>query len=508
MPRELVTIQVGQCGNQVGKAFWLRVLAEHARQSAGIYDEALSSFFRNVDARFEPASELPLGSPLSSLRARALLIDMEEGPVSEMLRSDIGELFDSAQSITDVSGSGNNFAHGFGYYGPRYGAEILEQARRALEECDSPQSFLLLHSLGGGTGSGLGSFVLGALEDAFPEIYRLDCCVMPSAEDDVVTSPYNALLGLRELGEHADAVLPLENGALAGIVERYGSPDADKAQGFARMNDLAGRVISDLTSSMRFPGDLNVDLNEVTTNLVPFPRMQFLMCSLSPFGSKAAPKGRRRAPGGRDVAVQRPRSIREIFQDVLQPYHQLVQEDIRASRMLACGLFARGPAEAAALSLLECGGLQGWSMQKTRRSSIRFDDAVLTLRPHRSASAAFLRWTVRNPSCACRTRVRSGIRCSACEIASIRSGSERRWSTTMTSTWTARASCMRRRRLTTSSSATATWSGAPRIRPCRRSLYSRQPSKVDSEATASSSHGAKRRAQKIDRHTDRDRGNA
>ena len=43
MPRELVTIQVGQCGNQVGFRFWELALREHAAYNTkGVYDEALS----------------------------------------------------------------------------------------------------------------------------------------------------------------------------------------------------------------------------------------------------------------------------------------------------------------------------------------------------------------------------------------------------------------------------------------------------------------------------------
>lgn len=84
---------------------------------------------------------------MHSLRARAVLVDMEEGPVSETMRGPLGELFDQRQAsgpkpiitgcvvwrpdrdrllvwyllqfITDVSGAGNNFAHGFGVYGPQ-----------------------------------------------------------------------------------------------------------------------------------------------------------------------------------------------------------------------------------------------------------------------------------------------------------------------------------------------------------------------------------------------------
>jgi len=29
MPREIITVQVGQCGNQVGSEFWKRLCQEH-----------------------------------------------------------------------------------------------------------------------------------------------------------------------------------------------------------------------------------------------------------------------------------------------------------------------------------------------------------------------------------------------------------------------------------------------------------------------------------------------
>ena len=66
--------------------------------------------------------------------------------------------------LTDVSGAGNNWAHGFHFYGPQYREDIMELVRTEAEQCDSLQGFLLMHSLGGGTGSGLGSYLLGVLE--------------------------------------------------------------------------------------------------------------------------------------------------------------------------------------------------------------------------------------------------------------------------------------------------------------------------------------------------------
>ena len=95
---------------------------------------------------------------------------MEQGPVSETLNGPLGELFDQRQFITDVSGSGNNWAHGFAVYGQTHADNLIEQIRRATEFCDSLQSFFLLHSLGGGTGSGLGTYILGLLEDHYPHV--------------------------------------------------------------------------------------------------------------------------------------------------------------------------------------------------------------------------------------------------------------------------------------------------------------------------------------------------
>ena len=64
MPRELITVQVGQCGNQVGRLklssyvkigcrFWDLARQEHKQYNKlGVFDEAISSFFRNTDARY------------------------------------------------------------------------------------------------------------------------------------------------------------------------------------------------------------------------------------------------------------------------------------------------------------------------------------------------------------------------------------------------------------------------------------------------------------------------
>uniref|UniRef100_A0A8C9WP87 Tubulin epsilon 1 n=1 Tax=Scleropages formosus TaxID=113540 RepID=A0A8C9WP87_SCLFO len=324
-----IIVQVGQCGNQVGCRFWDLALREHAHiNTKGVYDEALSSFFRN-----------------------AVLIDMEEGVVNEILQGPLRDVFDSTQLVTDVSGSGNNWAVGHKVYGPACRDHVVEKVRRAAEHCDSLQCFFLIHSMGGGTGSGLGTHVLSLLEDEFPEVCRIVTSVYPSAEDDVITSPYNSVLAMRELTEHADCVLPVENQSLVDIINKIqqmahsGKPSqvirkestlisgrggvGGTEKPFDAMNNIIANLLLNLTSSARFEGSLNMDLNEIAMNLVPFPRLHYLVSSLTPLYTLA------------DVNIP-VRRLDQMFTDAFSKDHQLIQADPKHSLYLACALVVRG----------------------------------------------------------------------------------------------------------------------------------------------------------------------
>jgi hypothetical protein len=225
--KEVITIQVGQTGNQIGLRWWDLLQQEHSLrglEGGTRLDEneaaALGTFFRPAEGLKPSVGDIQSGgsSFVERYRARAVLIDMEENVISQLARSPIGPLFDQRLRLTDVSGAGNNWAVGYAEYGPRYRDSVVELVRRSLEPCDSPQAFIMLHSLGGGTGSGFGSFILEQLEDNFPELYRFTSSLLPSRNDDVITSPYNALLSTARLVDHADAVLPIDNECLLELV--------------------------------------------------------------------------------------------------------------------------------------------------------------------------------------------------------------------------------------------------------------------------------------------------
>lgn len=50
--------------------------------------------------------------------------------------------------------------------------------------------------------------------------FRFVTAVYPSADDDVITSPYNCILATRCLTDFADCVLPVENQALVDIINK------------------------------------------------------------------------------------------------------------------------------------------------------------------------------------------------------------------------------------------------------------------------------------------------
>jgi tubulin gamma len=97
---------------------------------------------------------------------------------------------------------------------------------------------MLLHSIAGGTGSGLGSYLLERLNDRYPKKLIQTYSVFPdSTAGDVVVQPYNSLLTLKRLTNHADSVVVLDNQALSRIcLDRLKVQEAS----FTQTNQLVG----------------------------------------------------------------------------------------------------------------------------------------------------------------------------------------------------------------------------------------------------------------------------
>lgn len=175
---------------------------------------------------------------------------------------------------------------------PLKGAElidsIMEVARKEAEKADVLQGFQLLHSLGGGTGSGLGTNLLTKLREEFPDRMLTSWSVLPSPKvSEVVVEPYNATLSFHQLVENSDMTFCLDNEALFDICMKTLQVKDPTA---ADLNKVISKAMSGVSTTLRFPGQLNSDLRKLAVNMVPFPRLHFFTVGYAPLvslGSKA-----------------------------------------------------------------------------------------------------------------------------------------------------------------------------------------------------------------------------
>merc|ERR1719219_749008 len=87
------------------------------------------------------------------------------------------------------------------------------------------------------------------------------------------------MLSTHWLTDHTDVSLVLDNEALYSMAQKnLGIPKPS----YCNLNRMIAKVISSTTASLRFDGELNVDLAEFQMNLVPFPRLHFMTTSIAP----------------------------------------------------------------------------------------------------------------------------------------------------------------------------------------------------------------------------------
>uniref|UniRef100_A0A7N0T4L8 Tubulin/FtsZ GTPase domain-containing protein n=1 Tax=Kalanchoe fedtschenkoi TaxID=63787 RepID=A0A7N0T4L8_KALFE len=70
MPREIITLQVGQCGNQIGMEFWKQLCLEHGISKEGILEDFATQGGDRKDVFFYQADD-------QHYIPRALLIDLD-----------------------------------------------------------------------------------------------------------------------------------------------------------------------------------------------------------------------------------------------------------------------------------------------------------------------------------------------------------------------------------------------------------------------------------------------
>ncbi len=126
--------------------------------------------------------------------------------------------------------------------------------------------------------------------------------------------------------EHTDVTVILQNEAIYDICRR--NLDIERSS-YTNLNRLIAQVISSLTASLRFDGALNVNLTEFQTNLVPYPRIHFMLSSYAPLISA-------------EKAYHEQLSVAEMTNSSFEPANMMAKCDPRHGKYMACSMMYRG----------------------------------------------------------------------------------------------------------------------------------------------------------------------
>ena len=147
----------------VGSEFWKQLCAEHGINPDGTLQEHANSGEDRKDVFFYQADD-------DHYIPRNMMIDLEPRVINGIQTSQYRHLYNQENFFVakEGGGAGNNWASGY-----RQGSEhedyVMEMIDREADGSDSLEGFVLCHSIAGGTGSGMGSFLLERLNDHFPK---------------------------------------------------------------------------------------------------------------------------------------------------------------------------------------------------------------------------------------------------------------------------------------------------------------------------------------------------
>lgn len=138
MPREMLSLHVGQCGNQIGMSFYEKLCNEHGISPDGMLREDATAVDRK-DVFFYQADD-------EHYIPRAILLDLEPRVIDKIRAGPYRQLFNEENIFVDMEGGGAGNNWGTGYTrAETVKDEILEMIDREVGGSDSLEGFMLMH---------------------------------------------------------------------------------------------------------------------------------------------------------------------------------------------------------------------------------------------------------------------------------------------------------------------------------------------------------------------------
>ncbi|XP_053486582.1 tubulin beta-4B chain-like isoform X6 [Ictalurus furcatus] len=270
--REIVSLQIGQCGNQIGEMFWTVFSDEHGIDPTGNYNGNSDLQLHRINVYYNEATG-------GRYVHRTVLVDLESGTMDSVRSGPFGQIFRPDNLVFGLSSASNYWAKGHYTEGAELVDSVLDVVRREAESCDCLQGFQLTHSLGGGTGSGMGTLLISKIREGYPD----------------------------------------------RIINTFSL----RTPNYSDLNNLVSHTMSGVTTCLRFPGQLNADLRKLAVNMVPFARMHFFIPGLAPLTST-------------DSQPYRALTVPELIRQMFDAKNMMVACDPRHGRYLTAAAIFRG----------------------------------------------------------------------------------------------------------------------------------------------------------------------
>jgi len=311
---EIIHIHIGQCGVQVGSALWERLALEHGIASDGSLTE--SSDGSKLHKLFSETKE-------GIFKTRSLFIDADQIVIDSLKKGHSRQMFNSSNLLCHKEESGG--IHSRAHYASNrdFRDLCLDRIRHLSECCESPQGFIVTHSICGGFGSGFGTWLLSRMTNYYDSQKKLKVTysMFPSPRaSNLVVEPYNVILGTTSLLESTNLSIVFDNEALYNVCS---SQLDNESPNYADINKLVSQALSTSCSPLRFNSSLNSNLGEIVTNLVPYPKIHFAIPSYAPFGKGLC-------------------TVEDITKEAFHKDSTMISCDLKKDKFIACSVIYRG----------------------------------------------------------------------------------------------------------------------------------------------------------------------
>ena len=265
---EILQLHIGQCGCRIGGKFWEQSINETISDI---------NYLENRNILYNEWENTNKLSP------RCIFIDLEPYIVENECYNSLKDYhndtiyFNKSSFISGTEDATDNYA--YGYYRREHQNIGKTEIRKQTERCDQMSSFIITHSLIGGTGSGLGSFLIEKIHQKCPKTPIISFQVVPTyITSGSIIAPYNYLTANAVIHENSDMNILLDNESLY----RYMGEMGHTGTSLSHINQIISTIINTMISPMKYIYQSHstvFTIGDLLTNLIITPKLKYIIPS-------------------------------------------------------------------------------------------------------------------------------------------------------------------------------------------------------------------------------------